>query len=93
MAYQSLLYAAADRVATVTINRPDKLNALNATAKGELLSLFSALKTDKGVDAVIITGAGDKAFVAGTDIGELAELNRLTGKEFAAQGQRVFNLI
>ena len=82
-----------NRIATVTINRPDKLNALNAQAKTELRELFTRLKTDASVDVVILTGAGEKAFVAGTDIKELTVLNGVTGKEFSAKGQEVFDLI
>lgn len=93
MPYQTLLLDIADRVATVTINRPDKLNALNAQAKAELREVMTSLKNDPAVDVVIITGAGEKAFVAGTDIRELAELNGETGKEFSAKGQEVFDLI
>ncbi|HXG01095.1 MAG TPA: enoyl-CoA hydratase-related protein [Bacteroidota bacterium] len=93
MPYQTLLLDIADRVATVTINRPDKLNALNAQAKAELREVMTSLKTDPAVDVVIITGAGEKAFVAGTDIRELTELNGETGKEFSAKGQEVFDLI
>jgi enoyl-CoA hydratase len=89
----TLLVATAGRTATVTINRPDKLNALNAACKDELLALFSALKTDPSVDAVILTGAGEKAFVAGTDIAELAALDAAGGKAFAAGGQALFDLI
>ena len=68
MSYQTLLFSSDNRIATVTINRPDKLNALNAQAKTELRELFTRLKTDVSVDVVILTGAGEKAFVAGTDI-------------------------
>lgn len=93
MPYQTLLLDIADRVATVTINRPDKLNALNAQAKAELREVMTSLKNDPAVDVVIITGAGEKAFVAGTDIRELTELNGETGKEFSAKGQEVFDLI
>lgn len=91
--FQTLLLSVDTRVATVTINRPDKLNALNAQAKSDLKSLFTALKTDPQVDVVILTGAGDKAFVAGTDIKELTTLNAVTGREFSARGQEVFDLI
>lgn len=93
MDYTTLLYSVKDRIAAVTINRPDKLNALNATAKAELRQLFTMLKSDPTVDVVIITGAGEKAFVAGTDIKELTELNGESGKEFSAKGQEVFDLI
>lgn len=93
MNYDTLLFSSTNRVATVTINRPDKLNALNAQAKSELKTLFTAIKTDANVDVVVLTGAGEKAFVAGTDIGELTVLNGVTGKEFSANGQEVFDLI
>ncbi len=93
MAFQTLLLSVDRRVATVTINRPDKLNALNAQCKNELRELFVSLKSDKDVDVVIITGAGEKSFVAGTDIGELRSLDRDTGKEFALGGQAVFDAI
>ena len=93
MSYQTLLFSSDNRIATVTINRPDKLNALNAQAKTELRELFTRLKTDASVDVVILTGAGEKAFVAGTDIKELTVLNGVTGKEFSAKGQEVFDLI
>jgi enoyl-CoA hydratase len=93
MSYQTLLYAVENRVAVVTVNRPDKLNALNGQAKTELRELFAALRLDSAVDVVIVTGAGEKSFVAGTDIGELTGLNLDSGREFAQRGQEVFDLI
>jgi len=93
MTYETLLVEKQDRVCVVTINRPDKLNALNSTAKNELKSLFEDLKKDAEVDVVILTGSGEKSFVAGTDIGELTELNEESGKAFAAGGQQVFSRI
>ncbi|MCU0452606.1 MAG: enoyl-CoA hydratase-related protein [Bacteroidetes bacterium] len=93
MAYQTLLVDVAERICTVTINRPDKLNALNALAKSELRALFDSLTMDPGVDVVIITGVGEKAFVAGTDVGELSALNATSGRPFAAAGQSVFSMI
>ena len=93
MTFQTLLYAVENRVGVVTVNRPEKLNALNARAKTELRELFAALKSDVTVDVVIVTGAGEKSFVAGTDIGELTELNVNAGREFAQKGQEVFDLI
>jgi len=83
----SLLFEAKARIAIVTINRPEKLNALNAATKTELLELFNKIKNDATVDVVILTGAGEKSFVAGTDIGELAALDATSGKEFSEQGQ------
>ena len=91
--YETLQYEAKDRIGFVTINRPDKLNALNAKAKAELKELFTDLKSDGGVDIVIVTGAGEKAFVAGTDIKELTELNTDSGRKFSEGGQAVFNAI
>ena len=93
MTLQTLLFSTDKRIATVTINRPDKLNALNAQCKNELKELFTSLKADKDVDIVIITGSGEKAFVAGTDIGELRSLDRDSGKEFALDGQALFDSI
>lgn len=93
MAYQTILVEVHDGVATVTINRPDKLNALNATAKKELQDAITALRDDPAVGAVIITGAGEKSFVAGTDIEELKTLDTRGGEEFARGGQAVFGLI
>jgi enoyl-CoA hydratase len=68
-AYETILYAVADRVATLTINRPDKRNALNATVIRELTEAFRAADADKNVGAIVLTGAGDKAFCAGADLG------------------------
>jgi enoyl-CoA hydratase len=93
MKFTTLLYDVADRIATVTVNRPDKLNALDAAAKSELLELFLSIAKDPAVDVVILTGAGEKSFVAGTDIGELAALDADTGREYSAGGQAVFDAI
>jgi len=93
MIFETLLFETKDRIGRVTINRPDKLNALNATAKIELKQLFESLKTDNTVDVVILTGAGEKAFVAGTDIKELTELNTESGRTFSAGGQAIFDSI
>jgi len=93
MNYNTLLVSIKDRVAVVTINRPDKLNALNAKCKSELKDLFTNLKANPDVDAVILTGAGEKGFVAGTDIGELTSLDAKTGKEFSERGNAIFNII
>ena len=77
----------------VKINRPDKLNALNQEILDELKVIFNSIKTDENIDVMIITGAGDKAFVAGADISELNKLDANNGKEFALKGQEVFSLI
>jgi enoyl-CoA hydratase len=71
--YETILYAADEHVATVTLNRPDVLNAQNDTLRRELYDVFTALMTDDGVKVVVITGAGDRAFSAGADIREFVE--------------------
>ncbi|MFO7446803.1 MAG: enoyl-CoA hydratase-related protein [Ignavibacteriaceae bacterium] len=93
MNYQNLLLEKKDSVAIVRINRPDKLNALNSQTMSELNSLFTEINNDESVSAVILTGSGEKAFVAGADISELNKLNEISAKEFAEYGQGVFNII
>jgi enoyl-CoA hydratase len=82
-----------EAVATVTVNRPDRLNALNAATLDELRQMLLELRRDDGVRAVVLTGAGDKAFVAGADIGELASQSPLAAKATALRGQHVFDLV
>jgi enoyl-CoA hydratase len=93
MFYQTLKLEFHNKTALVTINRPDKLNVLNSVVISELEDCFTSLKTNDSVDVVIITGSGEKSFVAGADISELNKLNMIDGKEFAEKGQGVFNLI
>ncbi|MGH9449221.1 MAG: enoyl-CoA hydratase/isomerase family protein [Terriglobia bacterium] len=93
MTYETLLYETNEGVATVTINRPEKRNALNQTVLGDLRVYFETIESDASIRAVIITGAGDRAFVAGADVKELTVLDANTGKEAARRGQRVFELI
>ena len=93
MNYQTLIVEQKDRTLVVTINRPDKLNALNAQVKADLQNLFTRVRSDRNVDVVILTGAGEKAFVAGADIQELSVLNAETGRDFSAQGQAVLDLV
>jgi len=93
MALEYLVCDIENHVALVTINRPDKLNALNATVKQEMSDLFQNLKSNDDVYVVILTGAGEKSFVAGTDIGELLPLDEISGREFAKGGQDIFSSI
>ncbi len=91
--FDNLLVARTDAVATLTINRPKVLNALNARTLDELERALGACQDDPGVRAVILTGAGDKSFVAGADINELSVQTPSSGREHALRGQRVFDLI
>ncbi|MEO8636197.1 MAG: enoyl-CoA hydratase-related protein [Gemmatimonadales bacterium] len=90
MTYSTLLLGRSDGVATLTVNRSDKLNALNETVIRELGEAADALAADPLVRGVILTGAGPKAFVAGADIGELASQSPMEGKRRSLMGQAVF---
>ena len=90
MPYSTLLFDVTDGIARVTINRPDKLNALNATVISELAQAVTQIETDDSIRGVLLTGAGPKAFVAGADISELASQGPVDGKARAQQGQLVF---
>lgn len=77
----------------LTINREDKLNALNYATLEEIKSIFEEVADNKSIKAVIITGAGEKAFVAGADIREIADLNEVNARKFAENGQEIFAMI
>ena len=87
MNFESLLLAVKDSVATLTVNRPDKLNALNDQVVGQLHQAAQLLKDDREVRGVILTGAGPKAFIAGADIGDLARQGVIEGRERSLSGQ------
>ena len=92
--YNNLKVVNENGVLTITINRPDKLNALNLETIDELRVVFQeVVYDDDSVKSVILTGAGEKAFVAGADISEIAELNEMNGRKFAESGQEVFSMI
>ena len=91
--FENLLLAREGAVAIVTINRPQVLNALNSRTLDELRRAALELTDDRSVRAVIITGAGEKAFAAGADIRELAEQTPVAGREHALGGQQVFDVI
>lgn len=93
MNYKNLFIAIENNVATVTINRPEKLNALNNDTLNELYDVFLSIEHNSEVRAVIITGTGEKAFVAGADISELNILSPLAAKIFAEKGQTIFSFI
>jgi len=93
MAYENLIVERRDGVAIVTVNRPEKLNALNDGVMDELDAAFAALGSDAEVRGVILTGAGEKAFVAGADIGELSRQSPVGGKDKSVRGQQVLDRI
>jgi enoyl-CoA hydratase len=93
MSYETLLYEKRNGIGYVTVNRPEKLNSLNHKVIEELSACFQALENDDEVRAVILTGAGEKAFVAGADISELAAQTPVEGKEYSLRGQKVLTLI
>lgn len=89
MSFNNILIQDADRVRTITINRPKQLNALNKETIQELNQAFTAADADPEVRVVILTGSGEKAFVAGADIKEFADFDAAQGKELAAKGQEL----
>lgn len=93
MTYQNLLYEKDNGIAIVTINRPKALNALNTEAFGELYQLFQDIETDLDVRVVIITGSGDKSFIAGTDITSMVNLNPAEARVFASNARKACDLI
>jgi enoyl-CoA hydratase len=90
MSFSTLLFENRDGLALVTVNRPDKLNALNDTVIHELGELAGRIATDDAIRAVILTGAGPKAFVAGADIGELAECDPVRAFALSQKGSQVY---
>jgi len=92
MAFENLLLEQSGAVAIITVNRPKVLNALNAPTLDELRRAVLDMKRDDGVRVVVLTGAGEKSFIAGADINELAVQTPITGREHALLGQHVFDL-
>lgn len=91
--YTTLKVEKQEGIATVTIDRPQVLNALNATTLQELSDAFCALEQDSDIHVVILTGGGEKSFVSGADISELVPLDAVSAVPFAQRGQGVSNLI
>ncbi len=94
MSYRYITFeGGADGIAVLTVSRPDKLNALNRATVEELEDAFGAVARDTAVRGVIVTGAGEKAFVAGADINELAALSPVEAEGYARRGQRALRLL
>jgi enoyl-CoA hydratase len=93
MSFENLLTESRDGVLWLTVNRPEKLNALNRATLGEISEVFESAGSDNDVWAVVVTGAGEKAFVAGADIAELNTLGPIEAKEFALRGQAIYSQI
>ena len=93
MVLENIRYELRPPIAVVTLDRPKVLNALNRQSMTELEQVFLDIQQNSEVRAVLLTGAGEKAFVAGADIGELASLSPLEGEQLAGRGQRIFHLI
>ncbi len=93
MNFENILFEKKNSIAYVTVNRPKVLNALNMATMEELRSAFHDIKNDASIRVVIMTGAGEKAFIAGADIGELAKHDPVSAKAYTHRGQSVLNLI
>src|SRR3954471_14859836 len=91
--YQNILTSIESEILTITVNRPDKLNALNRLTLEEINAAVEAGKKDSSVAAIIITGSGNKGFIAGADISEFLTISIPEGKEFSAYGQGVIKNI
>src|SRR5437899_4670033 len=93
MTFENILLEKKNAIAYVAVNRPKVLNALSLATMEELGVAFQEIKNDSSIRVAILTGAGEKAFVAGADIGELAKQDAVSGKEYAHRGQAVLDLI
>src|SRR3954452_21061819 len=93
MNFENILLEKKNSIAYVTVNRPKVLNALSMATMDELRSAFHEIKNDSSIRVVIFTGSGEKAFIAGADIGELSKHNAVSAKEYTHRGQSVLNLI
>lgn len=93
MEYKNIEVKIEKGIATITINRPKALNALNTETLEELKNVLEVLQNDDGVKVIVITGAGEKAFVAGADISEMKDMSVFDAKKFAELGQKVFRKI
>lgn len=93
MKFKNISLEINNKLARVTINRPEKLNALDAETITELYQVFKKIKQDENVSVIIVKGSGEKAFVAGADISEINRHDDISGRIFALRGQKVFRYI
>lgn len=93
MAYETLLVETQERICTVKVNRPKALNALNPQVLEDLIQAFEKINADEQVGAVLLTGEGEKAFVAGADIAAMKEMNALDARRFCELGHRAMNAV
>ncbi len=93
MAYETLLVETQERICTVKVNRPKALNALNPQVLEDLIQAFEKINADEQVGAVLLTGEGEKAFVAGADIAAMKEMNALDARRFCELGHRAMNTV
>jgi enoyl-CoA hydratase len=91
--FENLLYQTNSGIATITVNRPAVRNALNSATMRELQAAFEQAQSDQAVRVIILTGSGDKAFVAGADINELATLSPVDGRDYSLAGQAILDFI
>src|SRR3990172_2923013 len=89
MKYEDIVYEVKERIGFITINRPAKLNALNWQVIDELLNVLGEVRSDDEIKAIILTGSGQKAFVAGADIDEIKEILVKNGLDFCRRGQEL----
>src|SRR6516165_5296016 len=93
MNFENILLEKKNAIAYVIVNRPKVLNALNMATMEELQRAFIDLKNDSAIRVAVLTGSGEKAFIAGADIGELSKHDAMSGKEYTHKGQSVLDLI
>jgi len=93
MTFENILLEKKNAISYVTVNRPKVLNALNMATMEELRTAFTDIKNDPAMRVAILTGSGEKAFIAGADISELAKHHAVSGKEYTHRGQSVLDLI
>jgi enoyl-CoA hydratase len=91
MAYDNLLFEASEQIARITFNRPNVLNALNRKTMDELGDCLKKVRADDAIRVLILTGAGEKAFIAGADINELSQQTPVNGREFTLYGQEIIH--